>query len=93
MVLLWVVCMHNKYYALFVGVPCQQLITTVSCAIVKARFSTVSSHPTEFKVAKHDFIIHDQIICLDILDVANKCNEIHLFFFPATRVTICAWSV
>ena len=49
---------------------------------MKARFSTVSSHPTEFKVAKHDFIIHDQIICLDILDVANKVNEIHLFFSP-----------
>ena len=49
--------MRDKYYALFVDVPGLQLIPSISCAIVMARFPTVSSHPTGLKDTKHDIVI------------------------------------
>ena len=56
-VLLWAVRMRDMLYALFVGVPGLQFIPSVSCAVVRARDLTVSSHPAWLKEAKHDFII------------------------------------
>ena len=50
--------MRDNYYALFVGISADlhglQIIPSVSCAIMRARYPTVSSHPTGIK---HDFII------------------------------------
>ena len=43
-VILWEVRMRNKYYAVLVGVSGLKLIPSVSSAIVRARFPTISSH-------------------------------------------------
>ena len=69
-------------YALFVAVPSLQSIPSVSCAIVRARDLTASSHPTWLKEAKHYFIItyypklsrlNDLLfMCIDVLDMVNK---------------------
>ena len=57
-VLLLVVRMRDKYCAMFVvRVPGLQLIPSVSCAMVRERSPTVSSHPTGLNDVKDDFII------------------------------------
>ena len=49
--------MRDMHYALFVGASGLQIIPSICCATVRARFPTVSSHPIELKDTKHSITV------------------------------------